>query len=588
MTAGAPRRVARFGAGLAVVVYFGAAPGSAHGDDLADPSSHLFSCLREARAFVQEHSAGEIRAERDRWLAIRAGADEPAVVTAHRWCLIAELMRSLGDDGASGYYARAFAATGDPGYELRLADYFHTIRGPRGALVEHAGHHYQAALDGVRARANNPGASDDAIAGWATRGLQLTYQQDGFAVLPWRASREARTGSWPSLAVMVGGRIGFDTNDTPVDMSSPAQVDDARRFTSEAMFAASALRTARPLRDDELQAIARASLRTELMARGRLRSRPLGAIDVWYRQAEVDGGEITNFQQPMTVNDIATSELGAGFSRRLDLSPVFDLSLAGNYRRVHRVGVVEAAPEQAQDFHMLELRPAVARFLGPDKLSLAATYAVMAIPDVTSGVLAERARGRTIASLDVDYAMNRLSLRPFEWPALRAFAGIAQDDETFGTRRVRRRDVYLGLGASGLRRWDLTGEVAVFSGEVEVRPQDLGQPAGDDPQQSNAQLRTTLVLLRRLIDEDAPGPPRDTRGFRPSSLNLVATMRHDVALRGLAAYENVRGGLELWAKVFVSSLRGTAVLLSAGYDNQYFYTIGKDLHIVHLDVRMGW
>src|SRR5262249_50595650 len=214
-------------------------------------------------------------------------------------------------------------------------------------------------------------------------------------------------------------------------------------------------------RDDELQAIARAPLRAELMVRGRLRSWPIGAIDVWYRQGQVYGGEITSYQQPTGMNDIAASELGAGASRALDLSPAFDLLLAGDYRRVHRVGVVESAPDQAQDFHAFALRPTIARFLGPDKVSLSAVYTVMAIPDVMGGVVAERARGRTIEALDVDYAINRLRLPPPAWPALHVFAGVAEDDETFGIRVVRRRDAYLGIGVPRLGRWDVTGQASV-------------------------------------------------------------------------------------------------------------------------------
>jgi len=574
-------------AALLIMVCSGA---PAHGEDAVDPSSDAFSCASEARIFVQEHSAGEIRAARDRWLEVRAAPDEPAVVTAHRWCLVAELMRSLGDDRTSQYYARAIGATGDPGYELRLADYFRTVRGPRVALREQAEQHYLAALAGVRAHAVNPGASDDAIAEWATRALILTHQQDGLTLLSRNASSLGRgSSSWPSIAVMAGGRIAFDTNDTPVDTSLPAQVDDAHRFTSEAMFAASRLRKAGPLRTDELQAIARAPLRDEVMARARLRASPIGAIDAWYRQSQVHEGEITDYRLPKGLSDIALSELGAGLSRALDLAPAFDVLLASCYRRVHRVGVVESAPGQAQDFDMFEAKPTVARFLGPDKLSVAAAYTVMAIPDVQGGVAAGRARGRTIASLDVDYAMSRLLLPPYQWPALHVFAGVARDDETFGIRVVHHRDAYIGLAVPRLRQWDATVQASLFTGTVDIGPQDPAHPTNEDPQQSHAQYRTTVVVLRRLVDEDArPGLPPETHGVRPSMLNAVLTLRHDVAVRGLSAYENVRGGVELWAKVFVTRLRDTAVLMSVGYDNQYFYEIGKDLHVFHIDMRMGW
>jgi hypothetical protein len=140
-----------------------------------------------------------------------------------------------------------------------------------------------------------------------------------------------------------------------------------------------------------------------------------------------------------------------------------------------------------------------------------------------------------------------------------------------------------------LRRWDVAVQASLFTGAIDIEPHDPTQFTGEDPQQSHAQYRTTVVLLRRLIDEDAwPGLPPETHGVRPSMLNAVVTLRHDVAIRGLSAYQNMRGGVELRAKAFVTGLRDTAVLMSVGYDNQYFYTIGKDLHVFHLDMRMGW
>lgn len=553
-----------------------------------DASSGAFSCVAEAAAFIQQHSVGEIRAERDRRLALRGDPDEPATVTAHRWCVVAELMRVLGDDGAATLFARAIASTRDPGYELRLADYFRNARGPRSALFEQAERHYRAALDGVHSRATAPGISDDAIAERATRGLMLMYQEDGLTLLP-RKGPHGREAPRPSISVMVGARVAMNTNDTPIDASSRPQVDDARRFTAEAMFAASMLRKAQPLRKDELQAIARAPLRNELMVRGRVRTWPIGAFDLWYRHSQIHDGEITNFRLPDQRNDVVVSELGAGIARALDASPAFDLALAGDYRRVHRVGVVESAPDQAQDFDMFRLRPSIARFVGPDKLSLVAAHVVMMIPDIEGGVIVERARGRMITSLDVDYALNRLLLVPHQLPAVRVFAGVAEDDETFGTRTVRRRDAHLGFEVPRLSGWDLHVQGSLFSGAVDVRAPDPAQLSGQDPQQRQSQYRTTLVLLRRLIDEDArSGLPPATLGVRPSVLNAVITMRHDVAIRGLAAYDNVRGGVELAAKVLTVGAAGTAIFFSAGYDNQYFYSIGKDLHIVHLDMRMGW
>jgi hypothetical protein len=575
---------------LGLVATLAALPRAASAQAAADPPSAAFACMGEAEAFVRDHDLAEIRAERDRRLGTPTEPGEAAAAAAYRWCVIAELMRVLGDDRTAAYYARAIDATADPGYELLFAGYLRNTRGPGAPLVEQARRHYSAALDGTQRRMAAAEGDDATIADWATRGLMLTYQRDGLPLTPWSGDLHDRSRSrWPSLAVMAGARVAVDTNDTPLDMTVLPEVDDARRFTAEAMFASSMFRTARPLSESELRTIARAPRRDEMMVRGRLRASPIGALDVWFRQSDVHDGAITNFNLPTVMNNVTTSEFGAGVTRALDLYPAFDVLLAGSYHRVHRVGAVEFFPDQAQDFNQLDARATAVRYLGPDQLSLSGGYAVMAIPDASGGVIEDRARGRRIAAIDAGYAVNRLALAPLRLPALRVTAGVAEDDEAFGVRVIRRRDAHLGLALVRLQGWDVTVQSSVLSSTVDARQPDPSRYSGEDPQQSNAQYRTTLTLLRRLIDEDAePGMPAQVLGMRPSMVNVVVSVRHDVRLAGLHAFQNVRAGVELWSKAFVTPLRGTAFLVSAGYENQYFYMIGKDLHILHGDVRMGW
>ncbi len=51
---------------------------------------------------------------------------------------------------------------------------------------------------------------------------------------------------------------------------------------------------------------------------------------------------------------------------------------------------------------------------------------------------------------------------------------------------------------------------------------------------------------------------------------------------------NVRAGLELWFKVFGTGIGGTAVLMTTGYDYQFFYRIQKSMHMAHASLRIGW
>ena len=89
---------------LSALAWFASCPRLAHGEEVVDTQPNAFACMGEAEAFVKRHDAAQMRAERDRLLTRRAEFGEPAAVTAHRWCVVAELMRSLGDDRAPELY----------------------------------------------------------------------------------------------------------------------------------------------------------------------------------------------------------------------------------------------------------------------------------------------------------------------------------------------------------------------------------------------------------------------------------------------------------------------------------------------------
>jgi hypothetical protein len=89
-------------------------------------------------------------------------------------------------------------------------------------------------------------------------------------------------------------------------------------------------------------------------------------------------------------------------------------------------------------------------------------------------------------------------------------------------------------------------------------------------------------------------------GFAPDMLNLVIPLSWDVSLDGPANYNpddtedhgndyaNVRGGVELWYKMYGTGLFGSAFLFTVGYEMQYFYNIVKTMHMAHANVRLGW
>jgi hypothetical protein len=547
-----------------------------------------FACLGESLAIENGLSTSELRQERDKRIAEPASADETSADLAHRMCVVAELMSRLGDDRAPTYFERAIAAAPDEGgYELWYGQYLGGVRGVSFPLIERAEVHLDRALDKVRARRAKGGERpyDATTEEWAQRRLAELYQADGFPVLPWKGYPYRSDGTEaPGLFLTAEGRASIDTNDF-VDVS------DVRKFTSEAAFASSVERLDRPLTRDEERAIVRAPPRYEAFARARVRQNLLGSLDFGYRSLWIEHGQIMRFDQPTNFVDARVQQYGVTYRRALDLYPVVDATIEASYQRVDRVGIVEYFPNEWEHIDLFEAKPAISRFIGPDKVTVGTNLVYMSMPDIVGGEIDQRKRGRAITAVYFDYAIYR----PLLLPSISAggvhlhrrstrgwhfFGGAAFDNEVYGTRLVQRRDYYGGTSLLGIGRWDMTLQGTVFqSGVTDAEGFDLSPLA-------NAQFRTTLVPLFRIIDGDAtPGFPA---GGAPAFLNLVFPMKWDVATQGTHDFENFRVGAELWTRYVPTALRATSFLLSGGYAFEYFYNLDKGLHVGRLDVGMGW
>lgn len=545
-----------------------------------------FVCLGEAGAVARGLSVAELEEERDKRIADLDANRIPLASRAHVECVVAELMKRLGDSRAATYFARAIADNpGDPAYELWYGRYFYW-RGAALPLWGDAEAHALAALakqDRFHGE-TQVGSTDAVLRDWARWNLSQLYQQDGLPLLPYgaKAYPYAVRSPWaPQLTLMALAAGGSDT----VDFWDFA---DTRRFTSEAQLAAVRTGVA-ALPEPELATIARASLRYDARARLRLRQAWLGALDVGARKATFYDSQIISFAAPTTFGDIDLSEIGAELQRPFDLYPLFDLTLDAQYIRQRLVGAVETLPDLAQLLNVYAFTAAVSRYVGPDKLTASGSYVWIDIPDLTSGALDQRGRARVIRTASVDYAFYR----PLALPQLQAgtftlkrtqsrgwhvFALGILDEEQFGTTVVTRRNAALGTAYKGWQAWDLLLSETVL--DAATTTLDFAQPALD-----NRQLRTTVRALVRLVDEDAnPAPPESP----VASLSLAFPVRHDAALAGPASFENVRGGVELWAKLWSSRLRGTSFLVDAGVELQWFYRLDKVLPVAHVDVRMGW
>jgi hypothetical protein len=576
----------------ALLVLMVARPASAQAPEAAAPRANPFACLGEGESLVRGVSTAEIRAEIATRVAHPPPADESAFDRARHHCVTAELMRRVGDGRAADYYEKAIAANPtEPGFELWYGYYLRNVRGPRAPLLEQAELHYFSALDKMRAvRAANAAADfDDITESWVRRGLMSLYQEDGLPLLRSKAFPYAANGAGSLGASLTSmARVSHDTNEF-------GGIDDGRRYAAEAAFSSSRQRLNRPLDREELRGIIRTPIRYSLYNRLRLRIPYLGAVDALYNRFRAPSSQITAFTEPNTFVDVAVDEFGGAWKRAFDLYPLFDLLLDLGYRRVQRRGVIEWYKDQRETLNLIEARPAVSRFLGPDKLTVGMNYVFMDIPELPNGAVSDRKRGRAIRAFYADYAMYRplllpdlstLELRRTPTRGFHFYGGYAMDDEVYGVRMVQRRDLYAGTSLRGLGGFDVTLQGTIFtSNTMESRWENGVLERVLDGSQGIRQLRPTMILLYRLIDDEAiPDVPRSPL----AGLNLVVPVRADFATEGPRDFENLRGGVELWGKVIATPLRGTHFLITAGYEAQWFHRLDRVLHIGRLELRMGW
>lgn len=544
-----------------------------------------FRCFGEARSVMEGLRTREIRAERDKRLHQLDQGRVPARRLAHHHCVLAELMRRLGDHRAAAHYERAIKLDPDePAYELWYARYLQWSRGASGPLTEAAERHDYRALARLESHdtIGQSGSLAEVARQWARKNLLGLYQADGLPLLADSKAFDSPRDATRIPQVFFGATtsINRDTNDL-------WELSDTRRFTSERQLAQS--RSSDPLTRGEIRSIVRAPLRYEFSPRLRLRDTRLGALDLGYRFARMHRAILSDFGNPTARNDITLDELGASWHRTFAAYPVADLRAQLGYLRQRRVGAVEQLPDRVEGVDVVHGALMASRYLGPDKLTLGWTQVYFAIPELTEGPLDQRQRQRTIGVGFLDFAIYR----PLRLPQLQhgTFARrrtstrgwhlltIARlDDERFGATVIRRRNLGGGTTFKGGQGLDITAMALALSNRTEV----FGRPRDD---LSSSQLRAQLRLVARLIDPELdPGLPRSPLDM----LLLVIPARHDAATTGPNDYANVRAGLELWGRLPLRKLRGATLLLTTGAQWQYFYPVDRQLWLARLDVRLGW
>ena len=193
-------------------------------------------------------------------------------------------------------------------------------------------------------------------------------------------------------------------------------------------------------------------------------------------------------------------------------------------------GSSSGTPSSREGVNLIEVRPAVARFLGPDKLLVGMNYVYMQIPTVPGGALTDRVRARAIRAFYADYAVYRQLLLPdpSTWElrrrptrGLHFYGGYAMDDEAYGVRVAYRRDAYGGISLRGLGAFDFTFQGTVLASDT---TEDRRGPGGGHRARARrgpghpprpAHLRPALPDPRRGGDprraQDAAGRPQPGR-----------------------------------------------------------------------------
>jgi hypothetical protein len=476
--------------------------------------------------------------------------------------------------------------------------YWSMARGARGPVLEAAETHLYRALEKLEALEARGARRDyhDVILDWTHKRLVVLYQQDGQSLLPWKAYRQSSSGrTAPGLFGSLQARMSRDTRDFFYN-------SEARTFTGEQLFAESDVRAQRELTSRELWDLARAPLRTQLDARLRFRHNAVGALDVTYEDHHAQAAQIESFYAPTErLADVRVEQLGAGYERVVPLGSLFDVRLAGSYRLIERRGVVEFLPDRNERFGMFKLNPGVSRFFGSDKLTADLVYVKMDITDLPGGVPEQALREKIIRGAKLEYTFySPLTVPAFPFGTaepyraatrgLSLYAGGVQDDETYGLRRVTRHDIYGGSRYDGPGSWAAQAQVTYYRSRTTfVDPNAVIPRETTDVSQGFSSVKSTLLFTHRIVDEETlPGVTPTQLGFGADMMNVVFPIHWEVATTGPKHFENVRGGLEVWLKIFQYGAGGTPLLFTAGYDAQYFYNLGKTMHLMSGAIRLGW
>lgn len=494
-------------------------------------------------------------------------------------CVLAELLKRVGDSRAEHYYHEAIRETPSEGeYELLLADYLRNFRGAQRPLFSRAERHYFEALRKLNELEEKSPNSNryQKLYRRVERGLIALYQQDGVPLL--NQLVEAEEPGTIAKPEMFFGSV----NRAARSIADLERVDDVRSFTSEALFAASRARLNRPLSQHELAALIRPKFQGETFNRIRFRPENWPVVDLFFRKRRINDAQVTNFFKPGEFNDFSLSDFGVAVEKSFAASHYFDTYLRATYVRSERTGLIEFFPDSVEKINELQINAAASRFVGPDKITFETAYAYQ---DINPQIANPPSRNRQIIGGTFTYQLFRpipflapVYAERFRLRGLHLYSGAVFDKERFGNVAINKTDFFIGSSLKGLGRIDLTLQPTLFRARV----------TGDNTQ-SSSQYRTNFNLLYRILDEERePGIPGKKLGVHWAFVHLVVPFKHDVALTGLKQFENFNVGVQTYAKFFTAGESRTTFLTSFRYSYQRFYRLNKNQNLFFFEIGMGF
>lgn len=566
-------------------------------EDAYGPRINPFECYGRYESATGNRTPHQMNIELEKKFDQLDEENDPKTVSAMKSCVIARIKARLGHSDARRWFKKAIALDPEePGYELFMGMYYSMQRGARAPVLEEAELHLNRALAKLDAleKEGKLKSHHEIVRSFTQKRLMVLYQQDGQQLLPFKgADPNPKLLQFPQVSVFGEVLASGDTRDFWYN-------NEMRVFSGEKQFAQSPTRANRDLTARETWDIARAPLRINMTGGARLRQNVLGTFDAAYTVEQADQSQIVSFYQPtLEFADVRVDQMRIGYQRVLPLYPLFDLRIAGDYYFTKRRGVLEFEPEREEKFHGFNLRPSISRFLGPNKLTLDGVLAYFDIQDLPGGIPDQGLRSKLIRAIKVTYShyapmsgltLNNWHLMPYRQATrgLSVFGGIMEDYETYGIRQVKKADYYGGIEYGAPRYWAINAQGTYLTGStIYVDQNDPSAPTYTDGSQNFSGIRASTAITALIVDQEAK-PLVSNAPVDLDMLNLVVPLQWDKTLEGANDYENLRGGLALWAKIFGPKTLGTPLLISGGYDVQYFYNINKISHLWRAGVRLGW